>query len=212
MLIRPAGRRGATLPEVMVVTIVLVVVLSSVSALYYGSLKLYRRGEPANSARREAAWTIQRMVSDIQQAMSCTILNSEKTAVKMRIPARQWDASAQTNFNVINVDGTGAPYLVPGNWVYYYRGTSTGSANPAGRYLWRVETDAGTTILKRYCLSTGITDNPVLAGGSQPIPLFEYWPTPELYRCVLVTVTVRKTLQHQTATSTMKSDLALRNQ
>jgi type II secretory pathway pseudopilin PulG len=207
-----ASRRGATLPELMMVMILIMIVFSSVSALYYGSTKLYRRGEPANAAEREAAWAIERMASDIQQAISCTILNNEKTAIKLRIPSKQWDAAAQHHYNVITVDGTGAPYLVPGNWVYYYRGTAYGSGTVDGRYLWRAETDEGGTLLKRYSLSTGVVVNPVAAGESQPTPLFEYWPAPEIYRSVLVTVTVRKTLQHQVATSTMASELSLRNQ
>lgn len=207
-----SSRRGATLPEVLMTAMLIVILLSSVSALYYGSVRLYRRGEPANSAEREATWAIDRMASDIQQAMSCSILNAEKTAIKIRLPAKQWDASAQHHYNVINVDGTGAPYLVPGNWVYYYRGNAYGGGDPDGRYLWRVEVDDDGTVLRRYALATGVVDNPVPEGGSQPVPLFEYWPAPEIYRSVLVTVTVQKRLQHQIARSTMASELSLRNQ
>jgi hypothetical protein len=205
------GRRGVTLPEVLTVAILIVIVFGGVSALYYGSARLYRRGEPANSAEREAAWAIQRMVPDVQQAMSCSILDTEKTIVKLRLPAKQWDASAQKHYNVISLSGTGEPYLVPGGWVYYYRGDSSGGSNATGSYLWRAVTDASGTLLKRYCLATGIIDNPIPSGGTAPTPMFEYWPTPEVYKSVLVTVTVQKSLQHQTATRTMASELSLRN-
>jgi len=201
---------GVSLPEVMVTMVILVILLSSVSALYFGCARLYRRGEPANSAGRAAAWAIQRLSPDVRQALNCTILNAEKTAIRLRVPAKSWNTADHTHYNVIQQAGTD-PYLVAGDYVYYYRGNSSGYSDPTGSYLWRLETTEDGTVVKTYAVATGVIDNPPPSGSTVSPPLFAYWPAPELYRCVLVTVTVQKRMSSQTATSTMASEIALRN-
>jgi Tfp pilus assembly protein PilW len=201
-----------TLPELMVVCLVMFIILAAVSGIYYGSMRLYRRGEPANTAARKAAWALARMAPDIQQGIGVTLPNSEKTEARIIIPDKQQESGGSTFYNVIALSPAGEPYLVRGNTVRYYRGTAGGAADAHGSNLWRQVVRPDGTALSPTLVTDNVVDNPPPAGATQPRPMFDYWPDASFYKCVLVTVSVREATGSQVSTVPMSTWVALRNQ
>ena len=209
---RMRWQRGMTLPELMVVCLVMFIVLAAVSGIYYGSMRLYRRGEPANTAARKVAWALARMAPDIQQGISVTLPNAEKTEARIVTPDKQQQVGGPTFYNVVSLTPTGDPYLVRGNEIRYYRGTIGGAPDAHGSYLWRRVVHPDGTSLAPTLIADNVVDNPPPAGATQPRPMFDYWPDPSFYKCVLVTVTVREATGSQVSTVPMSTWVALRNQ
>ena len=204
---------GYSLAEVMVAIVILGILLVGVSSMYWASYRLWRRGEPANSAERAAALAIQRMMPDLRSAIAATQLDppNDATGIRMQLPARTWDATQNTYWNTLATDGQGKPYLVAGNYVLYYRGTASGAASPTGSILWRVLYGPTGYLLRQSQIVQNITDNPPEPDQTQPKPIFKYWPDVTRLRSVEITVSVRQGTGGDTATVTMLSELTLRN-
>jgi type II secretory pathway pseudopilin PulG len=204
--------RGMTLPELMVVSLVMFIILAAVSGIYYGCVRIYQRGEPANTAARKAAWALVRMAPDMQQAISVTLPTVEKAEARIVVPEKQQEAGGPTFYNVISLSPDGNPYLARGNEVRYYRGTAGGTPDPNGSTLWRKVIRLDGTSLSPTLITDNVVDNPPPEGLTQPRPLFDYWPDPSFYKCVLMTITVRETKGSQVSTVPMSTWVALRNQ
>ena len=181
----------------------------SVSTIYMAALRAYRRGEPANSAERKASWAIRRMVPDFQHAIAINIDPSTQSyAVAMRVPDRVWDSTDNAHYNNVAVAGTELA-LVPGDWIFYYRGNDAGTIDPTGGKLWREVIHADGTPGKKYVFAENIINNPF--AGSVPKPMFIYWPDVTRLRSVEMTITVREHAGAQIADSTMVSEVCFRN-
>jgi type II secretory pathway pseudopilin PulG len=204
---------GYTLAEALVSMTILGILLVGVSSLYFASYRLWRRGEPANTAERAAALAVQRMVPDLRSGLLASELDSPNnlTGIRIRLPARTWDASEAGHLNVILTDAVGAPYLAAGDYVLYYRGTEYGYATPTGSVLWRVLAQPDGHILRQTKLVENVVDNPPLPGQTEPKPMFLYWPDVTRLKSVEITVTVREAMGSESATVTMLSELTLRN-
>jgi len=204
------GRGGFTLPEALTVTIVLAILIVAVSTIYMAAVRAYRRGEPANSAEREASWAVRRMLPDFQQAIAIIPEDppNDRTAVKMRIPDRVWDATDKAHYNHVAVNGSDLT-LVPGDMVYFYRGNSAGAMDATGSMLWRAVVHADGSAGKKYQVADNLVDNP-LKGGA-PKPMFIYWPDVVRLRSVEMTITVQERAGSQVANSTMVSEVCFRN-
>ena len=204
-------RRGFTLPEALTVTFVFGLIIVAVSTIYMAALRAYRRGEPANSAERKASWAVSRMAPDFQHAMAIipAAAPNDATALAVRVPDKVWDAGDSVHYNHVAVDGGGNLYLVPGDWVYYYRGNDAGGMDAAGPRLWRAVVHADGTAGKRYAIADHIVDNPVQGG--QPKPIFIYWPDVVRLHSVEMTITVQERAGAEVANSTMVSEVCFRN-
>jgi Tfp pilus assembly protein PilV len=202
-------RSGFTLAEALTVTVIFGFMIVSVSTIYMAALRAYRRGEPANSAERKASWAISRMVPDFQQAIAINIDPATQSyVVGMRVPDRAWDSVDHTHYNNVASDGTNL-VLVPGDWIYYYRGNNAGAIDAAGSKLWREVIHADGTPGKKYVFAENIINNPDQSGA--PKPMFIYWPDVVRLRSVEMTITVREHAGAQTADSTMVSEVCFRN-
>jgi prepilin-type N-terminal cleavage/methylation domain-containing protein len=209
---RRAGcKAGFTLPEVLTVAVVFAIIVVSVSTIYMAALRAYRRGEPANSAERKASWAIARMMPDFQQAIAVipAAPPNEATAVAVRVPDKVWNAADQIHYNHVALTGGGDLYLLPGDFVYYYRGNDAGAMDAAGANLWRAVTHADGSAGKQILIADNLIDNP--AQGGSPKPMFIYWPDVVRLRSVEITVTVRERAGAEVADSTMVSEVCLRN-
>jgi len=205
-----AGGDGFTLAEALMVSVIFGLIVVSVSTIYMAALRAYRRGEPANSAERKAAWAVSRMVPDFQHAIAIIPADppNDRTAVAVRVPDKVWDAADSTHYNHISVSG-GNLSLVPGDLVYFYRGNDAGAMNATGSKLWRSVVHGDGTMGKQYVVADHLVDNPVK--GSGPKPMFIYWPDVTRLRSVEMTVTVQERAGTQVANSTMVSEVCFRN-
>jgi len=204
---------GVTLPEVLTAVIILAVIVGSVSAIYAASMRGWYQGASMTYAEQKASWVIQRMVPDIQQALSITPASSpyDTSCIAVQLPARTYDGYSGVYLNQVSTDAEGKPYLVPGNHVVYYRGDEYGNLDVDGDRIWRRLTDpSGGTILKQQEIADNVVDNSDDGTGS-PKPMFIYWPDIYRLRSVEVTVTVEETRGHRTATASMTGELTLRN-
>ncbi|GEM_PF-1432054 len=210
---RPGGgRRGVTLPEVLVASIVLAVVVGVIAALYSASMRAWYRGATETRAQQKAAWVVQRMGPDIRHGMAVTPASApyDTVCIAVRIPARSFDSDENTYLNQVGTDADGRPYLIPGGWALYYRGDASGNLSTTGDRVWRRLIDEDGQLVRQMEIADNVVDNPPDASGS-PKPMFIYWPDIYRLRSVEITVTVRERLGNRVAQSTMNGELTLRN-
>lgn len=205
-------RRGVTLPEVLTAVMVLAVVVGTVSSIYTLAMRAWYLGAAETYAEQKAAWAIQRMAPDLRQGMSVTPAAppNESTYLVTQVPAKAFDTGEGVHLNQVAVDAYGAPYLVPGDYVIYYRGNEHGALDASGDRLWRMVAHADGTVVKQQVIADHIVDNPDDGTGT-PKQMFIYWPDIYRLRSVEVTVTVEETRGHRTARKTMVGELSLRN-
>lgn len=203
--------KGMTLPEVLVTTVVLGIIVVSVTSLFMAASSTYRVGAVEQAAERTAAHALERMVPDLRAAMLVApgIGANADTYLMLTLPNRLWDTGSPCY--QLAADATGAMGLVPGDTVHYYRGNTAGELDPAGSYLWRMVVHSDGSVGKMYRIASGVVDNPNQAPFVGPKPMFVYWPNEVLRESVEVTITVTVRESARTATHTAQSEVALRN-
>ena len=203
---------GATLAEVLMVTMVLAIVLGGISAIYFASMRFWTRGATENYAQQKASWVVQRIAPDVREGLSVVPGSApfELSYIAIRMPSKAYDSGEQTHLNQLSVDGAGLPYLVPGGWVLYYRGDDNASITLDGDKLWRLALDDSGNMTHRYVVADNLVDNPPDGSGS-PRPIFRYWPDVYRLRSVEVTITVEESIGTRTSQATMTSEMTLRN-
>jgi hypothetical protein len=201
-----------TLPEILVVVVILGVVVGSVTAIYGAAMRTWYQGATLTYAEQKASWVVERMAPDLRAGTSVVPASHPYDAVciAVRQPAKTFDGGTGVYLNQVATDAAGAPYLVQGDWVVYYRGDEQGNLALDGDRVWRVHTTAGGATLKRQELVDNIVDNPDDGTGS-PKAMFVYWPDVYHLRSVEMTITVEETRGHRTSQATMNSEMALRN-
>lgn len=208
------GRRAAgfTLAEVMTAMVVMVIVIGGIAAIYMASMRMWYRGAAETYAQQGASWAVQRIVPEVREGLSVTTAGSpyESVCIVVRLPNKVYDSGDDAYVNEVATDAYGDPYLVPGGWVLYYRGTEYGSLSLNGDRLWRLFLGSGGSTYKQQVVAENIVDNPPDGTGS-PKPMFIYWP--DIYRLesVEVTVTTHEELGHRVAEATMRGEVNLRN-
>jgi len=205
--------RGVTLPELLAAIMVFSLVVGAVSAIYTTTMRTWYLGASETYAEQKAALAIQRMVPDLRQGLSVTSATSpyENICIAVKLPAKSFDSGEGVYLNQVGVDAEGKPYLVSGDFAVYYRGDEDGNLALDGDRMWRrvVRASDGAT-LREQMIADNVVDNPNDESGN-PKPTFIYWP--DIYRLhsVEITVTVQERRGNRTATKTMSSELALRN-
>jgi prepilin-type N-terminal cleavage/methylation domain-containing protein len=206
-------QRGVTLPEVVTATVVLSIVVGSVCAIYSSAMQSWYRGAAENYAEQKASLAVERMVPDLQQGMAVTAATSpyESVCIAVQLPARAWSSSQGAYLNQLSVGVDGRLHLVQGDFAVYYRGDADGNIAVDGDRVWRrVVRASDGAALKEQVIADHVVDNPPDGTGS-PKPMFIYWPDIYRLRSVEVTLTVKETYGHRSATKTMSGELALRN-
>ena len=203
---------GATLAEVLMVTMVLAVILGGISAIYFASMRFWTRGATENYAQQKASWVVQRIAPDVREGLSIVpgAAPFELSYIAIRMPSKFYDSGEQVYLNQLSVDADGLPYLVPGGWVLYYRGDDNGSITVDGDKLWRLALNESGHMTHRYVVADNLVDNPTDGSGS-PRPIFKYWPDVYRLRSIEVTITVQESIGSRTSQATMTSELMLRN-
>jgi prepilin-type N-terminal cleavage/methylation domain-containing protein len=216
---KAAGRAGVrrraagfTLPEVMTAMVVMVIVIGGIAAIYMASMRMWYRGAAENYAQQNASWAVQRIVPEVREGLSVTTAGSpyESVCIVVRLPSKVYDSGEGTYLNEVATDAYGDPYLVPGGWAMYYRGTEYGSISLEGDRLWRFYIGSDGMTYKQQVVAENIVDNPP-DGTGNPKPMFIYWP--DIYRLesVEITVTTHEEIGHRVAEATMRGEVNLRN-
>jgi len=203
---------GATLAEVLMVTMILAVILGGISAIYFASMRYWTRGATEHYAQQKASWVVQRIAPDVREGLSVIPGTApfELSYIAIRMPSKTYDSGEQAYLNQLSVDGTGMPYLVAGGWVLYYRGNENGTITLNGDKLWRLALDENGNTIHQYVVADNLVDNPLDESGN-PKPVFRYWPDVYRLRSVEVTVTVEERIGTRTSQATMTSEMTLRN-
>lgn len=203
---------GFTLPEVITSMVVMVIVIGGIGAIYMASMRMWYRGAAENYAQQGASWAVQRIVPEVRQGLSVTTGSApyESVCIVVRLPNKVYDSGENTYLNEVATDAYGDPYLVPGGWVVYFRGTEHASISLDGDRLWRLYVGSDGTTYKQQVVTDNIVDNPPDADGN-PKPMFIYWP--DIYRLesVEITVTTHEEIGHRVAEATMTGEVNLRN-
>lgn len=214
-MVRSYARRnwGIGLAEALTAVVVVGIVSGTVAAIYSASMQTYSRGITENYAHQKASWAVQRMAPDIRQGISVTPGDApfDSCYVAIRLPNRPFDSGEGAHLNEVTLDATGAPYLVPGGWVVYYRGAEDGTLTAAGDRIWRRLLAAdGATLVREDVIADHVIDNPLDESGT-PAPMFIYWPDIFRLRSVEITVTVEEQRGPRKAQATMTGEFTLRN-
>jgi len=209
---RNRRKRGVTLPEALTAAMVLAVVIACISSIYTMSMRGWYLGTAEAYAEQKAAWVIQRMAPDFRGAMEVTPASppNESLYVVLQAPAKAYDTGEGSYLNQVTVDAYGDPYLMPGDYVIYYRGNEYGGLDQHGDRIWRKVAHPDGTVVRQQEIADNITDNPDYGTG-QPKAMFIYWPDIYRLRSVEITVTVEESRGNRTASKTMTSELTLRN-
>ncbi len=203
------GARGVTLPEVVMATVVLSIIVGAVCAIYSSAMRSWYLGAAENYAEQKASLAVQRMVPDLQAGMAAS--SPYQDCIQIQLPAKAWSSTQGAYLNQLAVDAEGRPYLVQGDYVLYYRGDEDGNLSATGDRVWRrAVRGADGAVIKQQVIADHIVNNPDDESGS-PKQMFIYWPDMTRLRSVEVTLTVREVFGHRTATKTMNAELALRN-
>lgn len=216
MLMRQTRTRkldGLTLPEALVATVVLSLVIGSVSQIYMGSLQAWRRGTTENTSQQKAAWVIQRMAPDLREGISVTPGTApfDSCYLAIRLPDKVYDTATNTYLNHLEVNALGQLYLVPGNYAVFYRGDAAGNLDLQGDRIWRRLVSPSGTVLRQYAIADNVIDNPIDPATGNPKTNFRYWPDVYRLKSVEVTVTVSEREGSKYATATTNGELTLRN-
>jgi len=141
------NNRGYTLPETMIVVLVMVVLIYGTVAVWLGALKLFQATSVQSYTDVDANIAMQNIVSDIHQAELYTLQNGNTRLV--------------LTFPTVTANGwydRGTPD--PANTVTYYLSDATGNMANTGKYLWRNATKGVNRYIRKDVSSlTFATDN-----------------------------------------------------
>lgn len=184
-------RRGLTLFEMMIASLILIWILAVLAAFASVNSNLWRRGMLDSSSQADAQKAIQTMAPHIRAARRVDEANSSATVLTLQLP--KYDASGDL---VIP--------MADGDVVQYYLSDSTGNQGVAGgSILWRTINGVKDTT---WAMSGSEPQIRLAAGGLT----FTYFPVinPET-----VTVAVTSTITSGTATRSFvtSQEVMLRN-
>ena len=203
---RGSGRRGFTLPEILVVMAVMGAIGYASSMIYFSVLAIHReniwRLPPYDNATRAA----QRVCDELQEAM--LIVDHEPAWIVFMIP--QKDAN-RDNVLTLGADGY---FLSQGDRIAFYLSDETGAIGAEGNCLWKAVRRQGESV---YTPRVKIADeihpelNPVDPSTGLPHPMFKYWPDIIRLWGVEVWMTSTAVVSNETKTQTAHSESYLRN-
>jgi len=207
------SKRGFTLPEVMVSTIILGILAVAVTTVFMACSRTYYVGATDQAAERLAAGALERMVPDLRAAM---LVNqgeppNENSHLLLQMPERVWNADAEAYEYTLAPDSLGNLGLVAGDIVHYYRGNAAGEMTPSGDHIWRMVVHQDGSPGKTFAIASHVVDNPYDSAYAGPKPMFVYWPNEVLRESVEVTITVEVKEGARTSRRTAHSEVALRN-
>lgn len=129
------NRRGFTLPEVMIATLIMSLLLMCIVAMWMSTMRRCETEMAQLGADTNAVLAMQTMVSDVREAKTVTIL-AGGAQLRVTKPVR----SAQGYYDRTQSDTT--------HQINYYLSNHTGSIGSTGTYLWRSQDGVARCIRK----------------------------------------------------------------
>jgi prepilin-type N-terminal cleavage/methylation domain-containing protein len=200
------GRRGFTLPELMVAAGVMGILAYGTSMIYFSVLKIYNqqiwRFPPYDAATAAVA----RVSDEMRDAMLIEEHGPDYIVCVMPLK----DANRE---NVLTL-GPDGYQLNQGDRVEYYLSDQTGSLEVAGNCLWKaVKAPGADSFTPRVRIADNIHPemNPTDPDTGQPRAMFKYWPDDVRLWGVEVWMTSTAQVHGQMNTQTAHSESYLRN-
>ncbi len=137
----PARKRGFSLPEILVAMVVMTLIAGVVSALYFASMRVWRRVSSQSQADPPAHMAINRITKELKNAYVVDEISD--SFIMFTLP--------QTDDQGINV----LP-LQPGRRIAYYLSDESGEMGEEGTYLWRWTQDLTTGATKRSRIAENV--------------------------------------------------------
>jgi len=181
------ARRGTTLPELLIAMAIMLLIAGVVSAVYFASLRTWRRCSSQSQADPPAHMTISRLTRELKNAYQVTSMGA-----------------SSITFLLPQVDGNGVNIvpLTPAREVSYYLSDATGQPGQPGTDLWRRDVSLTSGTVKRQRIAQNVER---LA--------FDYEATSgnRVLAIYALSITVVGTEGHQSYTSRFDTHIAFRN-
>jgi len=171
MLMSKNGKRGFTLPELLVAMAVMGVMAWTVSLIYFSVLGVYSKNMWRLRPYDEATRAVERVSEEVREAMVINTFGTQSLVVIM--------PDKDNNRDNVLVDAGDGFVLAQGDWVAYYLSDETGGFDAQGHCLWKTVKSAGASdYVRRVKIAEDIHPelNPVDPATGQPRPMFKYWP------------------------------------
>ncbi len=127
------ARRGVTLIEMMVATLIVFMLLASLTTMFVTATRVYQVRVGESIAQREAAWASYLIALFLRPAS--LVADNGETYIVFYLP--QWDHD-------VNRPKVPMSSFRKGTKLTIYRGNSRGEPTSAGTYLWLARYDAST--------------------------------------------------------------------
>jgi len=203
------GKRGFTLPELLVAMSVMAGLAWAVSLIYFSVLGTYNANMWRLRPYDEATKAVERVAMEVRGAMLVDSETITPTSFSVVLPEK--DASRD---NVLTSDGHGGLALSQGDWLKFYLSDATGSLGATGHCLWMAVQARGTTgFVPKVKIAEDIHPelNPADPATGYPRPMFTYWPDVYHLWGVEMWITSTSTVHGQPQAQTAHSECFLRN-
>ncbi len=141
MRYRAAGRRGFTLPEILVAMVIMTMIAGVVSALYFASMRVWRRVSSQAQADPPAHMAIFRITKELKNAYMVDEIG---------------DSFIMFTQPMTDSQGINLLPLQPGRRIAYYLSDESGEMGRDGTYLWRWSQDLSTGETRRSRLAENV--------------------------------------------------------
>jgi prepilin-type N-terminal cleavage/methylation domain-containing protein len=182
-------RRGVTLPELLMVMVIMVLVGGILGVVYFSALHVWRRCSAQSQADPPAHISLDRVTSELRNAYT---VNSPDTAVNY------------ITFTLPLKDGSGTNIYPFQPWyqITYYLSDSSGSHSRTGTYLWREKTRASDNTATRTSIAQNVESL-----------TFQVYPSGSgrMLKVYAMSIAIVGQEQHQQYTSRFSGTVAFRN-
>lgn len=137
------GRRGVTLPELLIAMVIMTMVMGVVGAIYFSSLAVWRRCSAQSQADPPAHISLDRITAELKNAYRVDSPDTATGYITFTLPLK--DSSDTVIY----------PFQ---GWqrIGYYLSDDTGSHTHTGTYLWRERTDLVHNLTRRVCIAENV--------------------------------------------------------
>jgi prepilin-type N-terminal cleavage/methylation domain-containing protein len=183
------GRRGVTLPELMIAMVIMTMVMGVIGAIYFSSLAVWRRCSAQSQADPPAHISLDRITTELKNAYRVDSPDTATNYITFTLPLR---------------DSTDTVIYPFQGWrrMNYYLSDDTGSHTHTGTCLWRERTDLLHNLTTRACIAQNVQSL-----------TFQVYPSGSgrMLKVYAMAIAILGQEQHTQYTSSFSATVAFRN-